>query len=107
MELKRLTIGEEIENKNKNLTLKVKEFDYDSGMVLMVKKFKRFMKNEKKSKRKRKKNMRKKHHSFQHASIVKRKDTSNHIVPYSRKQVKNSENLRKIRKPMSHGGILR
>lgn len=48
MELKRLTINEEGEKKNKSLTLKVEEPDSNGDMDLMVKNFKRFMKNQKK-----------------------------------------------------------
>lgn len=44
-----------------------------------------------------------KHHSFQHDISVERKDTSKHINPYSKKQIKNSENLRKRRNLMLDG----
>lgn len=47
MELKRLSIDEEGKNKNKSLALKGEEFDSHGDMALMVKNFKRFMKNEK------------------------------------------------------------
>lgn len=50
MELKRLAIYEEGKQKNKNQTLKVEEFDYDGYMYLIVKNFKRLLKNEKKQK---------------------------------------------------------
>lgn len=54
MELNRLAIYEELENKSKSLELKVKVSDFDSDMALIVKIFKRFLTHEKKKRRNKK-----------------------------------------------------
>lgn len=71
MELKRITIYEEGEKKNKIIMLKAKEYDFYGDMALIIDNFKRFMKNEKKRKgRTRRRKKEKKHNLFQHATIV-------------------------------------
>lgn len=89
MKLKRLSIDEEGEKKNKSLTLKVEESDSDGDMALIVNNFKRFMKNEKNQKKEKGKDEEK----TPFILTCYNRENKGHVKPYfpsSRKKIKNS-----------------